>query len=131
MRLLLDTHIWLWSSREPHKLTSEVHEVLGDPGNQRFLSPISIWEATILVAKRKLEMHEDFAQWFVRTVDDLALEEAALTWRVVHETRYVLPDHKDPADRFLAATAIAYDLVLVTADPKLTSVPGLKVLANI
>jgi PIN domain nuclease of toxin-antitoxin system len=59
--------IWLWSSREPHELTSEVHQVLGDPGNQRFLSPISIWEAMILVEKRMLEMHEDFAQWFVRT----------------------------------------------------------------
>jgi PIN domain nuclease of toxin-antitoxin system len=85
----------------------------------------------ILVEKRKLKMHEDFAQWFVRTVDDLALDEAALTWRVVHEMRYILPNHKDPADRFLVATAIANDLVLVTADQKLTSVPGLKVLANI
>jgi PIN domain nuclease of toxin-antitoxin system len=85
----------------------------------------------ILVEKKMLEMHEDFAQWFVRTVDDLALDEAALTWRVVDEMRDVLPEHKDRADRFLAATAIAYDLVLVTADQNLTSVPGLKVLANI
>jgi PIN domain nuclease of toxin-antitoxin system len=85
----------------------------------------------ILVEKRKLEMHEDFAQWFVRTVDDLALDEAALTWRVVHEMRYILPNHKDPADRFLVATAIAYDLVFVTADQGLINVPGLKVLANI
>jgi PIN domain nuclease of toxin-antitoxin system len=62
---------------------------------------------------------------------DLALDEAALTWRVVDEMRYVLLNHKDPADRFLVATAIAYNLALVTADQKLTSVPGLKVLASI
>jgi PIN domain nuclease of toxin-antitoxin system len=45
--------------------------------------------------------------------------------------RYILPNHKDPADRFLVATAIAYDLVFVTADQGLINVPGLKVLANI
>ena len=42
--------------------------------------------------------------------------EAHLTWQVVHERRYILPNHRDPADRFLAATAIAFDLILVTAD---------------
>jgi PIN domain nuclease of toxin-antitoxin system len=62
---------------------------------------------------------------------DLPLDEAAPTWRVVDEMRYVLLNHKDPADRFLVATASAYNLVLATADQKLTSVPGLKVLANI
>jgi PIN domain nuclease of toxin-antitoxin system len=67
MRFLLDTHIWLWSSREPDKLSSRVQPVLGDPENGRFLSPISIWEALLLVEKQKLEMHEDFAKWFRRT----------------------------------------------------------------
>jgi len=45
--------------------------------------------------------------------------------------RSILPNHWDPAGRFLAATAISYDLGLVTADQKLMAVPGLKVLANI
>jgi PIN domain nuclease of toxin-antitoxin system len=131
MRFLLDTHIWLWSSREPHKLSSQVHEALSDPENGRFLSPISIWEALLLIEKKKLEMHEDFAKWYARTAEDLTLEEAAVTWKVVHEMRSILPNHRDPADRFLAATAISYDLILVTADQKLMAVPGLKVLANL
>ena len=131
MRFLLDTHIWLWSSREPQKLSSQVQQALSDPENGRFLSPISIWEALLLIEKKKLEMHEDFAKWYARTVEDLALEEAAVTWKVVHEMRSILPHHRDPADRFLAATAITYDLVLVTADQKLMAVPGLKVLANL
>jgi PIN domain nuclease of toxin-antitoxin system len=130
MRLLLDTHIWLWSFREPHKLTSQVHQVLGDPANARFLSPISIWEAVMLVQKKKLETREDLAVWVARTVQDLDLQEVALNWKAVLELRFILPKHHDPADRFLAATAIAYDMVLVTADRKLVGVPGLKVLAN-
>ena len=131
MKFLLDTHIWLWSFREPHKLSSEVHRVLSKPGNVRYLSPISIWEVMILLEKKRLELHESFDRWFVRTVGDLELAEAPLTWKVVHEMRYILPNHKDPADRFLAATAVAYDFILVTADQKLMGVPGLKVLANV
>jgi PIN domain nuclease of toxin-antitoxin system len=131
MRLLLDTHIWLWMLREPHKLSSLVHQALGDPGNERYLSPISIWEVTVLLEKNRIELHEDFAEWFARTVSDLELSEAVLSWQVVHEMRYILPKHRDPADRFLAATAIAHDLILVTADQKLIGVPGLKVLANV
>jgi len=131
MRFLLDTHIWLWSFREPHKLSSEVHRAVSDPGNVRYLSPISVWEVMILLEKKRLELHDSFDQWFARTTRDLELTEAPLDWKVVHEMQYVLPNHKDPADRFLAATAIAYDLILVTADQKLIAVPGLKVLANI
>jgi hypothetical protein len=92
---------------------------------------MSIWEALLLIEKKKLEVHEDFRRWYARTAEDLALEEAAVTSKVVHEMRSILPHHRDPADRFLAATAITYDLVLVTADQELMAVPGLKVLANL
>ena len=131
MRYLLDTHIWLWMLREPHKLSSLVHQALHDPGNERYLSPISIWEVTVLLEKNRIAMHEDFAVWFARTSEDVELIEAALNWEIAHDMRYILPNHKDPADRFLAATAVAYDLTLVTGDQKMIGVPGLKVLANV
>jgi PIN domain nuclease of toxin-antitoxin system len=79
---------------------------LSDPGKRQVLSPISIWEALLLIEKRKLEGHEDFRRWYARTAEDLALEEAAVTSEVVHEMRSIPPHHRDPADRFLAATAI-------------------------
>jgi PIN domain nuclease of toxin-antitoxin system len=131
MRYLLDTHIWLWMLREPHKLSSLVHQTLYEPINERYLSPISIWEVTVLLEKKRIAMHEDFGVWFARTSEDVQLIEAALNWEIAHDMRYILPNHKDPADRFLAATAVAYDLTLVTADQKLIGVPGLKVLANV
>ena len=131
MRFLLDTHIWLWMLREPHKLTSLVHQAVYEPSNNCYLSPISVWEVTVLLEKKRIEMHEDFAVWFARTTRDLELMEAGLNWQIAHEMRYILPNHKDPADRFIAATAVAYDLTLVTADARLIGVPGLKVLANV
>jgi PIN domain nuclease of toxin-antitoxin system len=131
MRFLLDTHIWLWAAFEPHKLTSEVHELLNRSGADLFLSAISLWELSVLVEKKRLALKEDFGVWVQRSASDLKLQEISLSWKVIHEMRFILPNHKDPADRFLAATAIAFDLVLVTADQKLIGVPGLKVLANV
>jgi PIN domain nuclease of toxin-antitoxin system len=131
MRLLLDTHIWLWSVLEPHKLTSEVNRALGDTANSRFLSPISVWEAILLLEKRRINIKQDFWDWFERSKSELELQEAWLEWRVVHEMRFMLLGHRDPADRFLAATARFHDLTLVTADRRLLGIPGLKTLANI
>lgn len=130
MRLLLDTHIWLWVTLEPHKLTSGVHNALGDPRNSRFLSPVSIWEAILLLERKKIEIDQDFGEWVDASRKDLDLQEAALDWKVAHELRFTLLGYKDPADRFLVATAKVYDLVLVTADQRMLSIPGLKVFAN-
>jgi PIN domain nuclease of toxin-antitoxin system len=131
MRLLLDTHIWLWSVLEPHKLSSEVHRCISDNENDRFLSPVSIWEAILLLEKRRIEIDQDFGEWFEQSQEEFDLQEASLDWKVVHEMRFMMLAYKDPGDRFLAATARAYDLTLVTADERLLSMPGLKTLSNI
>ncbi len=131
MRLLLDTHIWIWSALEPHKLSSEVHRVLSDSRNPCFLSPVSIWEAVVLLEKKKLALDRDFGTWFHESTSDFDLQELPLDWKIAHELRFVMLGYKDPADRFLAATAIAHDLTLVTADQRLLRIPRLKTLANV
>lgn len=131
MRLLLDTHIWLWSVNEPHRLTSEVHRAVSNPANERFLSPVSIWETILLLEKKKIKIDQDFGEWFEKSRVEFTLQEALLDWKIVHELRFTLLGWKDPADRLLAATAKTYDLTLVTADERLLRVPGVKTLANI
>jgi PIN domain nuclease of toxin-antitoxin system len=127
---LLDTHIWIWNYTAPEKLTSEVARELANPDNERFLSPVSIWEVAILLEKRRVNLRQDFGEWFKKSVEDLALIEAPLRWGVAHELRFTLLGHRDLADRFLVATAKVYDMTLVTADERLMSVPGLSVLPN-
>jgi PIN domain nuclease of toxin-antitoxin system len=131
MRLLLDTHIWLWSTNEPHKLTSEVHRAVTDPGNTCYLSPVSIWEVIILLEKKRIGIDQDFGQWFEKSRIDFELQKAPLDWKVVHQMRFTMLAYKDPADRFLAATAKVHGLTLVTADQRLLDIPGLKTLANL
>jgi PIN domain nuclease of toxin-antitoxin system len=131
VNLLLDTHIWLWSAQEPHKLNSEVHRVIADRRNARYLSPVSIWEVIVLLEKKRIAINQDFGQWFEQTKVEFDLQEAPFDWKVVHELRFTMLEHRDPADRLLAATAMAHDMVLVTSDQRLLRVPNLKTLANI
>jgi len=131
MRLLLDTHIWLWSTLEPHRLSSEVHRVITDPESSCYLSPVSIWEVILLLERKRIRIDRDFGQWFEESRVEFELHEASIDWKVVHELRFMMLGYKDPADRFLAATARAYDLTLVTADQRLLGIPGVKTLANV
>ena len=132
MKLLLDTHIWLWNHLEPWRVSSEVNQAIGDPANELWLSPVSIWELVTLVEKKRVSIDEDVNVNVLvqRSKEELLLKEASLSWAVAEELLFTSLAHKDPADRFLVATARVYDLTLVTADERLTNIEGLKVLAN-
>lgn len=130
MNLLLDTHIWLWSDAEPNKLTSEVAREIANPDNERFLSAVSIWEVILLMEKNRIQSKSNFSAWFKKSTEALHLIQLPVTWDVVHELRTTFLGYRDPADRFLAASARAYNLTLVTADARLMNVPGLAILPN-
>jgi PIN domain nuclease of toxin-antitoxin system len=130
MNLLLDTHIWIWNHLAPEKISSEVNGILADSENELWLSPVSVWELIMLVEKKRLELERDLHDWVQQSKMELALKEAPLSWEVADELRFTILRQRDPADRFLVATARVYDLTLVTADQHLLSVPGLKVLQN-
>jgi PIN domain nuclease of toxin-antitoxin system len=130
MKLLLDTHIWIWSYLEPHRVSSEVVRELSSPANEWFLSSASVWEMVMLLEKKRIQLDSDFGAWFKNSTEELKLTEIPITWEVAHELRFTTLSHRDPGDRFLVATAKVYDLMLVTADERLMQIPGLKVLAN-
>ena len=130
MKLLLDTHIWLWSALEPHRLTRRVVKALADPANALWLSPVSVAELIVLLRKKRFELPSDDAAWVAKTMQDLHLTEAPLTIEVALAISSLNFPHGDPSDHFLAATAKVFDLTLVTADEHLIRLPGIRVLAN-
>lgn len=130
MRLLLDTHIWIWSLLEPPRLTPRVTRTLEATNTELWLSPISLWELGILVDKRRIELSSNLDAWIDDALRVAPMREAPLTPRVVRALRAISTPHRDPADRFLAATAAALDLSLVTADERLLAGSGYPVLAN-
>ncbi len=128
MRLLLDTHIWLWSLRNPARLGRRVRHELSDRSNELWLSPVSTWEALLLNARGRIHLRGDLADRVERATAPLL--EAPLTHEIVLVAQRLPLPHPDPVDRFLAATARVLDLILVTADEQLLGWGEIRTLAN-
>jgi PIN domain nuclease of toxin-antitoxin system len=130
MKLLLDTHIWLWSVLEPTRLSRRVAKEIQDSANELWLSPISVWELVALWQKGRMVPGEDIEAWVPKALRALPLQEAPVTHEVARETARLRLPHRDPADRFLLATAKVFELTLVTADEHLLKSRDVSLLAN-
>ncbi len=127
LKLLLDTHIWLWLFRDPKRLGQHTFRELQDTRNELWLSPISTWEALTLHHKGRVNLHAEPATWIARAT--AGVREAVLTHEIMLVARQLLL-HQDPSDRMIAATALVLDLTLVTADFRLLGLSNIKTLAN-
>lgn len=130
MKLLLDTHIWVWSALDRARLSRRVVNALENPQNELWLSPISLWEVLTLAQKQRLTLYPNPQAWITNTLDALPMREASVTYEIAQETARVELPHRDPADRFLVATARVLGLTLVTADDTLLKSKPVAVLAN-
>ena len=130
MKLLLDTHIWLWSLLEPVRLTRRVARALQREGNELWLSPISVWELLMLMDRGRVRLSSPPDEWVKAALRRAPFREAPITHEVALETRSVRLSHRDPADRFLLATARVFDLKLVTADERLINLKAVPTLPN-
>jgi PIN domain nuclease of toxin-antitoxin system len=130
VNLLLDTHIWIWSLLEPGRLRPKVTRALQNPANDLWLSPISIWEFMILVEKGRIILESEPIAWLNQVFKEVPFKEAPINFQVAKETRLIELPLNDPADCFLAATALIYKLTLVTADEQLLKSPKISLLPN-
>jgi len=119
MNLLLDTHVWLWGVREPERLPPAVRRKLDSDDNRRWLSPISVWEVSLLLERGRIDFFRDAASLIQRILDESAVLEVPITHAIALESRRLIKFHDDPADRFLVATARVRDMTLVTADRRI------------
>ncbi len=128
MKLLLDTHIWIWMQEEPSRLKRRVQQELQNEANELWLSPISTWEVLLLDSKRRLQFQNGALEWIAQATRDF--REAPLTHEIVVTSRELSLPHADPADRFLAATAKILGLTLVTSDGHLLGLGDIATLSN-
>lgn len=124
LSLLLDTHMWIWSILEPERMPPAVRDLVESGEHDLWLSPISLWEVLLLEGRGKLYLGADPPGWIEHALRQYPTREAALNHQIAVESRRVPLDHQDPADRFLAATAIVLDLTLLTQDAELLRAPG-------
>jgi PIN domain nuclease of toxin-antitoxin system len=128
LNLLLDTHVWLWALSNPSRLSRRVRDEMKKPENELWLSPVSTWEALLLNSKGRIRLPANLAEWLARAT--APLREAPFTHEIVLLAHQLPLPHRDPADRFLAATAQLMDLTLVTADDKLLSLGTIRTMKN-
>jgi len=130
MKLLLDTHIWLWSLLEPGKLSRRVARALESQDNELWLSPVSTWEFFVLARKKRIALDGHPEEWLRKAMAAAPLWEATFTNQVAIESGKLELRHKDPADHFIVATAKVFDLTLVTADETILESHAVRMLSN-
>lgn len=119
MRLLLDTHVWLWAIVEPGRLHPDVRRALEDEHRPVFLSAASSWEIAIKHRLGKLPLPlppREFVE--SRLVRD-RIRPLPVEHRHALEVAELPDHHRDPFDRLLVAQARLENLLLVTVDPAL------------
>lgn len=117
MRILLDTHVWLWMIAEPERLTRRLREALGSRDSTLFLSAASAWEISIKYRLGKLPLPEPPRKFIPpRLLRDGV---TPLPIEIAHASHVAgLPDHhRDPFDRLLVAQATLERMSLATVDP--------------
>ena len=123
MKLLLDTHIFLWWLRDDGPLSAQQREELeraAASGEPVGLSAISLWEIAKATERGRLELRRPIDLLFDEIEADPGLRILPLSPRVALESCRLGPTfHRDPADQILAATARVHGLRLVTSDERI------------
>lgn len=96
MKLLLDTHLWLWALGNPAKLSKRVRAVLKNPANEIWVWSASTREALMLNAKNRVQLASDLETWFTPATSHT--REAPLTHEIAFVAHHLPLPHKDPAE---------------------------------
>lgn len=123
MRLLLDTHAFLWWIRDDPRLSPRSAALIADGANQVHVSAASVWEIVVKAGLGRVEVPEPVDRFLVAQLQANAFLPLPIHFR--HALGLAaLPDvHRDPFDRILVAQAIAEDLTLVSGDRILRDYP--------
>ncbi len=115
MKLLLDTHIWIrWLSSDqplPEKLVRQIEEA-----DRLAVSAVSCWEVAYLAKKKRIELPLALADWMTAALEGSGVEVINLSSSMAVKAAGLPDIHRDPADRFIIATALESSFSLVSFD---------------
>lgn len=128
MKVLLDTHAWIWYLAGSAKLPKVLRETIEDEENGIWLSPISVLEAIVLGEKGRIKLEPNPILWARDALKECCFREAPINTEIAIRSREIRLPHQDPADRLLAATAIIYGIKLATVDKVLLKAKWLPIM---
>jgi PIN domain nuclease of toxin-antitoxin system len=118
MKLLLDTHVFLWWNEAHPRLSRRVRQLLSDPANSLYLSVASAWEMTLKVQSGKLGLPAATAVYIPARLNHYGMETLPVTLEHVLAAGTLPTHHRDPFDRMLVAQGQVERLPIVTHDPQ-------------
>jgi PIN domain nuclease of toxin-antitoxin system len=119
VKLLLDTHVLLWSTTRPEELEADARAALEDGANDVHVSVVVAWEIAIKQSLGKLDLPQPAERWLPEALRRTGFEVAELGLAAALRVRALPWHHRDPFDRLLVAQALEDGYTLVTRDAAL------------
>lgn len=116
MKILLDTHIFLWLQFNPEKLSSKIIDNYQNTINEIFLSYGSIWEMQIKLQLGKLEFSIDLDEVIEKQLNNGYIKLLPIQLNHILRLKHIPFHHKDPFDRIIISQAICENLIIATTD---------------
>ncbi len=117
MKVLLDTHTFIWWVNNDPLLSPAVRTVVGDRANDIFLSAVSTWEMAIKIAIGKLSLAQSVGSFVNAQITQYQFKTLMITFDHTYQVETLPLHHSDPFDRLLIAQALVENLVILTRDP--------------
>ena len=117
MRVLVDTHVWLWMWSEPEKLRNETRTILEDPETDLHVSAVSAWEISVKAHAGRLRLPTDAGDWLADARHLADVTQLPIMFAHASRAGSLPAHHRDPFDRMLVAQALVEGLTIVTRDP--------------
>ncbi|HKQ08234.1 MAG TPA: type II toxin-antitoxin system VapC family toxin [Blastocatellia bacterium] len=121
MKLLLDTHTFIWWANEPEKLSEKVAAACQDSSNMLILSVVSVWEMQIKMQLGKLKINRPIEELIKTQQQANSMQVLPVKLAHVLSLNNLPAHHKDPFDRLLIAQANIEGATLVSVDPAFSS----------
>ena len=112
LRLLLDTHVFVWCLSDVPRLAEGARNAVTDPRNDVFVSAVTGWEISVKRAKGRMTAPDNL----LAMIEERGFAHLPLTFHHAEQAGHLPMHHRDPIDRMLIAQAQAEGLVLVTRD---------------
>lgn len=116
MRVLLDTHVWLWMQAEPEKLGAQARSLIEDDTNELLLSAASVWEIAIKAGLGKLRLPEPPSTYVPSRMQSSGVSPLAVSHAHAAAVADLPRHHRDPFDRLLVAQAISEGVPILSSD---------------
>ena len=117
MRLLLDTHAFLWFVGGDPQITPHARQLIEDPANQSLLSMASLWEMAIKLSIGKLGFGQSFESFVSEQLSGNGMELLGIALPHLAVVASLPFHHRDPFDRLLVAQAMHEQMPMISADP--------------